>query len=178
MSMLMLGASLASAQAPVAMKNVEIRATLRPDNREVDATIRVAVATPIGRIPVSGRGQLHYDCEGLFSGTMSYNPVVRFFARLKGVALVTAMDGRFITAKPIDCTASAPRAMNGRADVDSTLMRGWITIDSDTVPFRGPAWTHGDSTYHTVLSAERANRPLTLHMNMYKHPRMMQSRRK
>lgn len=178
LSTLVLGASIASAQTPVSMKNVELQATLRPESREIEAIIRVAVATPIGRIPVSGHGQLRYDCEGVFSGTMSYNPIVRFFARLKGVALVTAMDGRIVTAEPIDCSATSPHTMTGRADVDSTLMSGWVTLDRDSIPFRGPAWTHGDSTYHTILSAGRAGKPLTLHMNMYKHPRMMRVQRR
>lgn len=160
------------------MKNVEIQATVYSATREIDAVIRVAVATPIGKIPVSGHGQLRYDCTGAFSGTMSYNPVVRFFARIKGIALVTAMDGNIVSTDPVACNSSDVQMLFGRADVDSTLMKGWIKLATDSVPFRGPAWTVGDSTYHTVLSARIQNRPLSLHMNMYKHPQMLKAARK
>ncbi len=170
-----LGASIASAQTPVPMKDVEIQATLHPVSREVNAVIRVAVSTPVGRIPVSGHGRLKYSCDGLFRGSMSYNPIVRFFAKLKGVALVTALDGKMVTTEPIDCNASLTRTLVGRADVDSTLMKGWIKLGSDSTTFSGPAWTFADSTYHSILSAHRTERPLMLHINMYKHPRMMKA---
>lgn len=57
-------------------------------------------------------------------------------------------------------------------------MKGWVKMGVDSVPFRGPAWTHGDSTYHSVLAAHMENKPVELHINMYKHPRMMKSARK
>lgn len=166
------------AQTPVAMKNVELQATLRAQTREIDAVIRVSVATPIGRIPVSGHGVLKYNCAGSFSGTMSYNPIVRFFAKIKGVKLVTALDGEIKHTDPIDCSSTLVRTLAGMADVDSTLMKGWIKMGSDSVPFRGPAWTHGDSTYHSILATRMENKPVELHINMYKHPRMMKSARK
>lgn len=174
----LLTASVSEGQTPVSMKNVELQATMHSDTREIDAVIRVAVATPIGRIPVSGHGQLKYDCAGAFSGTMSYNPIVRFFAKVNGVALVTALDGNIVTPDPVDCNSATVRRLVGRADVDSTLMKGWIKLADDSVPFRGPAWTFGDSTYHTVLTTRIQNRPMSLHMNMYKHPRMMKATRK
>ncbi len=168
----------AGAQTPVSMKNVDLQATIHSRTRAIDAVIRVAVATPIGRIPVSGHGALKYNCAGYFSGTMSYNPIVRLFAKIKGVALVTALDGRIVTVDPVDCTSALVRTLTGRADVDSTDMKGWIKMAGDSVPFRGPAWTYGDSTYHSVLSARVANKPIELHINMYKHPRMMTGVRK
>jgi hypothetical protein len=64
------------------------------------------------------------------------------------------------------------------ADVDSTVMKGWIRMTGDSFPFRGPAWTFGDSTYHSILSARMSDKPLELHINMYKHPRMMKAARK
>jgi hypothetical protein len=171
-------AGAAVAQTPVSMKNVELHATLNAQTREIEALIRVAVATPIGKIPVSGHGALKYNCAGSFSGTMSYNPIVRFFAKIKGVALVTALDGEIMTADPVDCSSSQVRTLTGRADVDSTLMKGWIKLGTDSVPFRGPAWTFGDSTYHSILAARMQDKPMELHINMYKHPRMMKSARK
>lgn len=176
--LLVLAAGAAAGQTPVSMKNVDLEATMKTQTREINAVIRVAVATPIGKIPVSGHGKLHYDCVGRFSGTMSYNPIVRFFAKLKGVALVTAMDGHIVSADPVNCSSSLVRTLTGRADVDSTLMKGWIKIAGDSVPFRGRAWTFGDSTYHSILSARMDNRPLELHINMYKHPRMMRAVKK
>lgn len=174
----LLVASSVSAQTPVSMKNVEMEAVFRPETRVIEAVLRVAVATPIGKIPVTGHGILHYMCDGTFHGTMSYNPIVRFFARLKGVALVTALDGRLASTEPFDCSPTRVRILTGRANVDSTLMSGWVKIDSDSVPFRGPAWTFGDSTYHSVIGATLANRQTELHINMYKHPRMMRRARK
>jgi hypothetical protein len=166
------------AQTAVPMKNIELHATLTPHTREVDATIRVAVSTPVGRIPVSGHGRLQYNCAGAFSGTMSYNPIVRFFARIKGVGLVTALDGHIVSEGPVDCSSSHVRTFIGSADVDSTLMKGWIKMAGDSVPFRGPAWTFGDTTYHSILTTRIKDRPLDLHINMYKHPRMMKAARK
>ena len=172
------GGGVVRAQTAVPMKNVEMHATLRAATREVDAVIRVAISTPIGRIPVSGYGKLKYDCDGVFSGSMTYNPIVRFFARIKGVALVTALDGQVITADPVDCTSSTERKLLGKAEVDSTIMKGWIKMSGDSVPFRGPTWTLGDSTYHSILATRLENKPVELHINMYKHPRMMKSARK
>jgi len=166
------------AQTAVPMKNVEMHATLSSETRQIDAVIRVAVSTPIGRIPVSGHGVLQYNCAGSFSGRMSYNPIVRFFARIKGVALVTALDGHVVTEDPVDCTSSIVRTLFGRADVDSTVMKGWIKMGADSVPFRGPAWKYGDSTYHSILLARMQDKPLELHINMYKHPRMMRAAKK
>ena len=168
----------AGSQTPVSMKNVELYATVTGENRQVEAIVRVAVATPIGKIPVSGHGQLKYNCTGSFSGTMSYNPIVRFFAKIKGVALVTAMDGQLVSAEPVDCSATLRRTFVGRADVDSTAMKGWIKMGADSVVFNGPAWTFGDSTYHSILGANMQNTPLELHINMYKHPRMMKGAKK
>jgi hypothetical protein len=172
------GPAAIDAQTPVSMKNVEMQATLHADTRQIDAVIRVAIATPIGKIPVSGHGKLEYSCAGTFTGTMAYNPIVRFFAKIKGVALVTALDGHVVTVEPVDCTSSLVRKLVGRADVDSTLMKGWIKMGADSVGFRGPAWTFGDSTYHSVLATHLENKPLELHINMYKHPRMMKAARK
>jgi hypothetical protein len=173
-----LGAASVSAQTPVSMKNVELQATLNAQTREIEALIRVGISTPIGRIPVSGHGALRYNCAGSFSGTMSYNPIVRLFAKIKGVALVTALDGEIVTADPVDCSSALVRTLTGMADVDSTVMKGWIKMGSDSVPFHGPAWTFGDSTYHTVLAARMQNKPMELRINMYKHPRMMKGARK
>lgn len=174
---LFVAAGNAASQTPVSMKNVELYATVKSETREVEAVIRVAVATPIGKIPVSGHGALKYNCAGSFSGTMSYNPIVRFFARLKGVALVTALDGRLVTGEPVDCSSASQTTFVGRADVDSTLMKGWIKMGVDSVNFHGPAWTFGDSTYHSILAAQMRGRPMELHINMYKHPRMMKNAR-
>ena len=162
----------------MSMKNVELHATVNAQTREIEALIRVAVATPIGKIPVSGHGALKYNCAWSFAGTMSYNPLVRFFAKLKGVALVTALDGEIVTSDPVDCSSSEIRTLIGRADVDSTLMKGWIKLGVDSVPFRGPAWTFGDSTYHSVLAARMQDKPMELRINMYKHPRMMKGAKK
>lgn len=160
------------------MKNAELHATLNAETRQIDAVIRVAVSTPIGRIPVNGHGVLQYNCTGSFSGRMSYNPIVRFFAKIKGVALVTALDGHIVTAEPVDCTSSLVRTLTARAEVDATVIKGWIKMEGDSVPFRGPAWTFGDSTYHSVLSTRLQDKPLELHINMYKHPRMMKAAKK
>lgn len=159
------------------MKNVELHATLNAHTREVQAMIRVAVATPIGKIPVNGHGTLKYNCAGSFSGTMSYNPIVRFFAKIKGVALVTALDGDFVSADRVDCSSALVRTLTGRADVDSTVMKGWVKLGADSVYFLGPAWTFGDSTYHSVLAARLQGKPIELRINMYKHPRMMKGAR-
>lgn len=164
-----------AAQGPVSVKNVEMEALFRPQTRAVEAVLKVAVATPIGKIPVSGHGKLHYKCDGSFRGTMSYNRIVRFFARLKGIALVTALDGRIFTDEPMDCSGSQVHALIGRAHVDSTLMSGWVKIEGDSVSFSGPAWTFGDSTYHSLLDAKLRNKPLKLQISMYKHPRMMKA---
>ncbi len=104
---------------------------------------------------------------------MSYSPIVRFFARLKGVKLVTALDGHIAGLNANDCETFSMLTWLGRAKVDSTILSGWVKVGGDSIILRGSVWNMGDSSYHSVLAFSRGGVPLQLHINMYKKARGM-----
>ena len=161
--------SLLAAQAAVTMRDIELSGILRGATREIAAEFKVAVATPIGRLPVTGHGRLKYDCGGSFRGSIGYHPIVRLFARIKGLALVKSLDGTIKFEKPPHCSSMSQYALRGRAAVDSTTMAGWVRMGGDSINFRGPTWIAAD-IYHGVLKANYRNNPFEMRINMYETP--------
>lgn len=160
-------------QAPVPMRDVSIRgsAVAAPGGGggTVDLVIQSVIGTPIGRIPISGHMRLVYDCDAAFRGRMSYNPIVRLFAKIKGVDLIRTVNGRLESddAARAECPALQAANIVGAAKTDSMTLSGFVRLDQDSVRFRGPTWMSGDSAYHAMLGSERQGRQLTLHVNMY-----------
>lgn len=154
---------------PVPMRDVTIRGSAQAEAKEVKLVVQAAIGTPIGRIPINGHIRLRYDCSSEFTATVSYHALVRFFAKLKHVDLITAMDGRVQLEgqESSECPVMAVQQIVGRAEVEATQLSGWLKLDGDSLAFRGPAWMVGDSSYHSVAASIRGGRQLELRVNMY-----------
>jgi hypothetical protein len=161
------------AQKPIPMRDLQLRGTLKDSTRHIEMVAKATIGTPFGRVPVNAHIKIDFDCTSGFVGTVTYSRLVRFFAKLKGIDLVVAMDG---TVQSTDSTATescmtlAAAPFLGQALVDTTVMSGWIKLANDSIPFRGPAWMSGDTSYHTSLVAMRAGRQFDLRVNMYESP--------
>lgn len=152
---------------PVPMRDLALTGSADSASKAVRMVIEASIATPFGRIPFRGHVRLNYDCASRFNARVSYHPVMRFLAKLKGVDLITVIDGNVRMDEGSSCPVLAVRQMRGRALVDVTQMSGWLTLDGDSLDFRGPAWMIGDSSYHSTLTSMRSGRPLELSVNMY-----------
>jgi len=151
----------------VPMKDVTIRGNAVGTTKEVTIVMEAGIGTILGRIPIRGNTQLTYDCSSTFKGKVSYSGWVRFFARLKGVRLLNETDGTVtIPDRPI-CPVLAVDSISGRAAVDTSQLSSWVKLDGDSLGFHGPAWMVGDSSYHSVLTAQHKGRQLELRVNMY-----------
>ena len=151
---------------PVPMRDVRIRGEAASERR-VTAVLEARIGTPIGKIPINGHLQLTYDCSSSFSGTISYHPIVRFFAKLKHVDLITVVRGGVELDGPSSCPAMVVREIRGAAVVDTTQLSGWLLFDTDSLAFSGPAWMVGDTSYHANLATSRAGHPMTLKVSMF-----------
>jgi hypothetical protein len=154
-------------QKPVPMRDVSLAGVIDPVPRSMAAKVVAAIGTPFGKIPITGHLTIRIDCQGAFAGTISYHPVVRFLARVKRVDLVTELDGALALESPDGCAALAADTVRGTAVVEKTQLRGGLRLAGDSVHFLGPAWTVGDSTYHSIVRVTRATRSLDLRINLY-----------
>jgi hypothetical protein len=161
------------AQKPIPMRDLQLRGSLKDSTRHIEMVAKATIGTPLGRVPVNAYIHIDFDCTSGFVGTVTYSRLVRFFAKLKGIDLVVAMDG---TVQSTDssatesCMTLAAASFLGQALVDTTVMSGWVKLANDSIPFRGPAWMSGDTSYHTSLVAMRAGRQFDLRVNMYESP--------
>lgn len=159
-------------QKPVTMREVSIRgrAVATPDGGTVQVVLQAKVATPIGRVPINGHVRLRYDCDARFSGTISYHPLVRLLAKIKGLQLVTATDGRAVVSDslgPQACPALQANSIEGQASVEALQLSGFIKLDAESLFFRGPAWLVGDTLYHSRFNTRVRERDVLVEMNLY-----------
>ena len=140
---------------PVPMREVTLLGVMRPEPREVSAQIIATIGTPIGKIPIRGKLFMRVACAGTFRGTISYHPMVRFFARIKGVDLISDLDGAIAPLQAETCAALTADSIHGKAVVEKTQLRGALSLAGDSVRFSGPTWMVGDSTYHGLLRVTR-----------------------
>lgn len=165
-----LGAS-AKDQTPVPMRDVTIRGSAAgsPQGGTVSLVVRATIGTPLGRIPINSYMRLSYDCAAEFRGRMSYHPLVRVFAKVKGMDLIRTVNGRIESdsAGAGACPGQTVGQIAGAARVDAMMLSGFLRLDGDSVGFGGPSWMAGDTSYHSVLSAERGGRRLVLTVSMY-----------
>lgn len=154
------GAMPLDAQVHVAprARDMELRGVIRPSTRDVKAELRAFVSTPFGSIPVTGYGALTYTCTGQFSGTIEYNPIIRALARLKGIELITRLDGRVAQDGNTECGRGPDMVLAGRAVIDSLSVSGWVRVAADSVAFRGIAWFDGKAHHGEVESVRRHNK--------------------
>jgi hypothetical protein len=153
--------------APVPMRDLALRGAITPAVRSVEGVARATIGMPFGRVGINANVHMKYGCDAAFSGTVTYSRVVRFFAKLKGVDLVTQLDGQVKSDQALDCQSSVIDSLVGAVVVDTTLMSGWLKTGQDSLHFRGPAWSTGDSTYHSVLTIVRGKRKYEMKVNMY-----------
>ncbi len=169
--------ALLSQRAPVPMRDVSLSGVVNPAARSMAARVTAAIGTPFGKVPIHGNLHVRIDCAGAFAGTISYHAVVRFFARLKRVDLVTELDGTIERDQAGDCIVLSADTLRGAAVVEKTELRGGLRLATDSVHFVGPAWTVGDSTYHSLLRVTRSERSLDLRINLYERGRSKRERR-
>jgi hypothetical protein len=151
----------------VPMKDVAIRGNALGHVKEVDIVLEAGIGTIFGRIPIRGNTHLTYDCNSTFTGKVSYSGWVRVIAKVKGVDLLTDMDGTVAIPDRPECPVLSVQSIVGHAAADTTQFYGWLKMDRDSLSFRGPAWMVGDSSYHATLSAVHRGKPLELRVNMY-----------
>lgn len=152
---------------PVPMRDVSLSGVVNPAERSMAASVVAAIRTPLGKIPIRGNLRIRIACTGAFSGTISYHPMVRLLARLKRVDLVTELDGAVAHDAGSECAPLSADTVRGLATVDKTELRGGVRVAGDSVHFTGPAWTVGDSTYHSILRVTSASRSVELQVNLY-----------
>ncbi len=189
---------------PVPMRDVSLNGSIDPTARAFVGKVVAVIGTPIGRIPITGNVSARVTCTGTFSGYISYSRIVRVFAALKRVDLVTQLDGAILDSLPdldavvpaaqgpalaatptlaavapatttppavtpaaTTCSTLSADTVQGKAVVERTELRGALKMASDSVHFTGPAWTVGDSTYHSVVRVTRDGRVTAVRVNMY-----------
>lgn len=157
----------ADAEKPVPMREVTLLGLMRPEQREVSAQIIATIGTPIGNIPIRGKIFMRVACAGTFRGTISYHPMVRFFARLKGVDLISDVDGAIEPQQVGACATLTADSIRGKAMVEKTQLRGAVRLADDSVRFSGPTWMVGDSTYHGLFRVTRGASMIDIHVNLY-----------
>jgi hypothetical protein len=148
----------AQERVSVRTRDLELRGMIRQAQREAIVQLRAHVATPFGRIPVTGYGNLRYDCAGAFSGTVDYKPVIRLLAQLKGIDLVRTIEGRLTFSVPPDCDSGPDLVLAGRAYIDSLQVRGWFRLANDSTTFRGVTWWDGESHQGNVATTSGTRR--------------------
>ena len=161
----------ANDQAPVPMRDVTIRGSAAGSGEggTVSLVVQATIGTPLGRIPINSHMRLSYDCAAEFRGRMSYHPLVRVFARVKGMDLIRTVSGRIESdsAGTSACPGQTIGQISGAARVDAMTLSGFLRLDGDSVGFRGPSWMAGDTSYHATLDAERGGRRLVMAVSMY-----------
>lgn len=70
-------------------------------------------------------------------------------------------------ASDAPCKQLSADTVQGKAVVERTELRGALALAADSVHFAGPAWSVGDSTYHSVVRVTRADRVIALRINLY-----------
>ncbi|HEX4935642.1 MAG TPA: hypothetical protein VFV33_20820, partial [Gemmatimonadaceae bacterium] len=116
----------------VPVGDIEVWGTMHPESRTVSGALRVHVKTPIGRIPMTGRARARYRCDATYGGTLEYSTLVRIFAALKGVDLVSEADGVVRLLKEWNCLAP-PAAYRGAVQIQDTVLTGFLLLGEDSI---------------------------------------------
>ena len=134
--------------------------------REVHGTIGTSVSTPFGALPVSGRAIVTHSCDGTFAGVVSYSFLIRLGARLKKIALVSAIDGRVAPQSLAGCTLSGA-TLSGQFQISDSTITGSILISDDSLPVLGVVRAVGDTAYQVILTALAEDATDTVFVNLY-----------
>jgi hypothetical protein len=159
-------------RAALPMRNLEIRGAFVGADQRVEAALQAWVATPFGRVPITGRAHVDVACNYTFTGTIGYSGIVRVLAHLKGIGLVTYLRGDVKSDRPLGCDLmrSAADSMRGQVRSESSMLTGWIIFGGDSARFSGPTRTIGDTAYHTRLTLRRGGRRHVVQLWMFERP--------
>lgn len=157
---------LALSPGPFPVADFSVRAEMRAPSREVHGRIGTSVATPFGSLPVSGRVAVTHTCDGSFIGTVRYSFLVRLGARLKGIRLVTSLDGRVAPTALADC-ALLTTELSGRFRIADSTLTGTVRTAADSLVVRGIVRAVGDTAYHIVLAPAESDRTDTAFVTLY-----------
>lgn len=165
-TMLLAGPLVVLSQAIFPVESIAIRATVSAPLHEVRGTIGTSVSTPFGALPVSGRVVVTPACDGTFAGVVRYSFLIRLGARIKGIALVSALDGRVARSALLDCALSAGE-LSGLLQISDSTVTGSIRGTADSLPVRGVVRAIGDTAYQVVLTALANEAADTVFVNLY-----------
>jgi hypothetical protein len=138
------------ADGPFPVNELAIRAAVLAESHAVHGTIGTSVRTPVGRLPVNGRVAATYGCDGAFTGTVRYAFLVRLGARLKGVGLVTALDGQLAPSAVSQCTLDV-ETLAGHLRITDSTIAGYVRSGSDSLAISGTLRAIGDTAYHATI---------------------------
>lgn len=150
--------------APFPVNEVAIDGTVQM--QQLKGRISTSVSTLVGPLPVHGRVAATHTCEGSFTGTVRYSALVRFAARLKGVHLVTALDGQVSRPDTTSCVVPA-ETVRGRFWLTDTLLTGHVLAGDSVVTIVGIVRAVGDSAYHAELSPVSGASPPLVSLHLY-----------
>lgn len=146
------------------LSEIAIHGVMR--SRQLEGRISTTVASPIGQLPVSGRVLARRTCDGTFAGTVTYSTIVRLAARLKGVRLITALDGRVHPSDTSSC-AIAAETLFGQFRLADSVLIGDVRTEETVWIVLGIVRALGDSAYHAELSTASATHPATVSLYLY-----------
>lgn len=164
----------AQSRIPVRTRDLELRGVIHQQSMRASAELRAYVATPFGRIPVTGHARLTYTCTGSFHGSVDYNVLIRLLARLKDIDLVTHVQGQLIHDRPPRCGSGPDVVVFGQAVTDSLDLSGWARVASDSFTFQGTTWYDGRDHHGEVASVGREN-GLRVSYTMFAHGRSVRN---
>lgn len=154
-------------QRRVPMRDVSIRGSATAATREVALVVQTVIASRLGRFAVNARMHLTYDCRSHFTGTVAYHPLVRLFARIKRLDLITRVVGSVEAAGATGCPALDVKDIHGGAKAEATELAGYVWLGRDSLGFHGPAWMLGDTSYHSVVASHRGLHKIVLRVSMF-----------
>jgi hypothetical protein len=135
-------------QFPVS--DLAIRAATLSGSHEIHGTIGTSVATPFGRLPVTGRVSSRYECDGSFEGTVRYRWLVRLGARVKGIGLVNALEGQLAPSVLSECELPV-ETLSGYFRITGGTLAGHVMSGTDSIALGGTLRASGDTAYHAAV---------------------------
>jgi hypothetical protein len=135
-------------------------------SRLLEGRVSTAVHTPIGRIPVHGRVVAHHACDGTFTGTVTYSRLIRLAARLRGISLVTALNGRVHDADGRGCDEVA-LTVAGQFHLADSLVVGDLRTGHAAWVIIGVVRAVGDTAYHATLDMAAVTHRATVSLDLY-----------
>lgn len=138
-------------EGPFPVSELAMSAAIAAESQAVRGTIGTSVSTPIGRLPVKGRVTAVYTCDGAFSGTVGYSFLVRLGAGLKGVGLVTSLDGQLAPTAVSECRLGV-ESLAGRFRITDSTITGYVQSGEDSMEIGGTLRAFGDTAYHATVT--------------------------